>query len=126
VIAFPLASPIEFWLMLTVLTAAPEFEIPVKPPLVAVEVFPLIILLLMVSEPGAELLPIAKKLLEDEAPVIAQLRILLLLILIAAVESVAIPWLLIPSKVPEVNPLVKVTVLFVIELVNVPAGVPTE
>ena len=87
------ASPIWLLLRVIVVTTAPVLEMPVKPPVVAVEVFPRIVLLLMLSVPGAEPFTMPTIALEEEAPVTAQFRIVLLLMLIVAVLRAVIPWL---------------------------------
>ena len=53
VIASPDASPNLLLLMFTVVCTTPVLEIPVKPPVVAVEVLPLKILLLMNNDPNS-------------------------------------------------------------------------
>jgi hypothetical protein len=71
VIAPPAALPIWLLLMLIEFTTAPVFEIPVKPPVVAVDVVPRMMLLFMLSEPGTELLMMPTNALDDAAPVTA-------------------------------------------------------
>ena len=126
VIAPPLALPTWLLFIVTELTTAPVFDIPVKPPVVDVEVLPLIILLLILKIPGADELDIHTITLDEATPLITQFKIVLLLIFTVAVLSAVIPWLRIHSKVPLVAALLLVIVLLVIELVNVPVGVATE
>src|SRR5437868_5778014 len=112
--------------MLIVVTTAPVLLIPVKPPVVAVEVVPRMTLLLMFKTPGSEELTIPTIELEEAAPLTTQLRTVLLFMLIVAVlRADVMPWLRIASKVPDVNPLDMVTVLFPIVEVNVPVGAVT-
>ena len=122
----PPALPTWLLFIITEPTTAPVLEIPVKPPVVDEEVLPLMILLLMLKVPGAELLEMHTMELEEEAPLITQLSMALLLILTVAVLKVVIPWLRIHSKVPLVAALLLVMVLLVIELVNVPPGTAAE
>ena len=82
-------------------------------------------LLEMLSVPGADEFTMHTIELELEAPVIAQLRMLLEFIVRVAVASVPMPWLRITSKVPEVKPLLSVSVLLVMLEAKVPAGALT-
>lgn len=117
VIAPAVPSPMLLLLMLTVVTTAPVFEMPVKADVVPEPVWPLTMLELTLNTPGKELLTSPMK-----DPAVVQLTTLLLFMLIVAVEfAVVIPWLRIISKVDEVV-LVTVTVLLLTLSVNVPVG----
>ena len=98
------------------------FWIPVKPPVVAVEVFPLIILLVIFKVPGADEFKIPRKSLDVPAPVIAQLTILLLVIFTVAVDNAVRPVFWITVIPPDALEEVSVMVLLLIVLVIVPVG----
>jgi len=112
--------------ILMAVTTAPEFVIPVKPPVVAVEVIPFTRLLVMFRMPGAEECVMPMKELEVPTPFMTLLIIELLLILVVAVDKAVRPWLKIPSIPPDKSELESVIVLLLIVEVIVPVGCPTE
>ena len=99
-----------------VVTTEPVLDTPVKPAVVAVDVLPLSILLLMLKVPQADELTTPTNAVLELAPPTELLRMVLVLIL--AVEVAAtVPCVRICSSVPDVKLSVIVIVLFVIFVV---------
>ena len=122
-IAAPLTFPIWLVLILTAAPATPELEMPVKPPVVAVEVLLRIILPVMLSVLAAPVLIMQNRLDDEEAPEIAQFNTLLFVMLSVVVDAVA--FVSMAVSVADVEALVMVIVLFEIIFVQAIAGADT-
>ena len=112
--------------ILIAVTTAPELEIPVNPPVIEVELSPLMVVLLIFKVVAADELIIPPNALTVFTPLITQLTIELWSNVSIAVDAAVTLWLRIPSMVPAKFELESVIVLLYNVEVKVPEGAPAE
>ena len=125
VIAFVPASPNWLLLILMVVATAAVLMIPVKPPVVAVDVLPLITLSEILSTPEGKELTIHTTGLADPAPLSTDVMLLLLkfkVIPATAADAAEFDWLMASNAPFTVAALLSAMVLLVMAFVKVPVG----